>query len=74
MRLGRWVLMREHPSEKQLRKWRQLTPELRELIAKGVRSIAKDAVQEVMESQNLPFINPTDRNFIVNLDQEVSRD
>lgn len=55
MRIGPWVIMREHPSEKALRKWAQLTPELREVVARATRSIAKDAVQDVMEAQGLAY-------------------
>lgn len=55
MRLGPWVIMKMHPDEKTLRKIGQLTPELRELIARMARSVAKDAVQDVMEAQNLVF-------------------
>ena len=47
--------MREHPREKALRRWGLLSPELRELIARAARSIAKDAVQDVMDEQGLTY-------------------
>jgi len=47
--------MREHPHEKQLRKVHQLTPALRELVARMARAEAKDAVQDVMQAQGLPW-------------------
>lgn len=50
-------LRRRHPSERALRKWGQLTPELRELIARVVRSVAKDAVQDILEAQGFPYYN-----------------
>jgi hypothetical protein len=55
MRIGRWIISREHPSERALRKWGQLSPDLRELIARVVRSTAKDAVQETMENNGWAF-------------------
>jgi hypothetical protein len=55
MRIGRWIITREHPDEKALRKWGELTPELRELVARAARSIAKDAVQDVMDEQGLVY-------------------
>lgn len=63
MRLGRLSIQRIHPSERALQKWGQLTPELRELVARAARSIAKDAVQDVVEAQGHPFRNfdPTRR-------------
>jgi hypothetical protein len=53
MKLGPWVIMKMHPAERELRKVHQLTPALRELVARMARAEAKDAVQEVMEAQNL---------------------
>lgn len=44
MRLGRWVIQRMHPDEKTLRKVSELTPALRELVARMARSAAKDAI------------------------------
>lgn len=55
MRLGRWIITREHPRERALRKWGQLSPELRELIARAARSVAKDAVQDIMDEQGLLY-------------------
>lgn len=55
MRLGRWVLMRMHPDEKTLRTVSELTPALRELVARMARSAAKDAVQDIMEDQGLIY-------------------
>jgi hypothetical protein len=55
MKLGRWVIMRMHPAEKELRKVQQLTPALRELVARMARAAAKDAVQDVMEAQGLAW-------------------
>lgn len=47
--------MRMHPDEKTLRTVSQLTPELSELVARMARSCAKDAMQDLFESYNLPF-------------------
>ncbi len=47
--------MRMHPDEKTLRTVSELTPALRELVARMARSAAKDAVQEVMDDQNLIY-------------------
>lgn len=55
MRLGPWVIMRMHPDEKTLRTVSQLTPALRELVARMARAEAKDAIQEIMEDQGLVY-------------------
>lgn len=60
MRLGPWVLMRMHPAERELHKVHQLTPALRELVAKMARSLAKDAIDEIMEAHDLIAV-PKDR-------------
>lgn len=60
MKLGPWVIMKEHPSETELRKVHQLTPALRELVAKMARSLAKDAIEEIMERHDLIPV-PKDR-------------
>lgn len=53
------MIMKMHPDEKTLRKVRQLTPALRELIARMARSEAKDAVQDVMENKGMVFSGET---------------
>jgi hypothetical protein len=55
MRLGRWVIMKMHPDEKSLHTVSELTPALRELVARMARSAAKDAVQDVMERKGMVF-------------------
>lgn len=47
--------MRMHPDEKTLRSVHELTPALRELVARMARSVAKDAVQDVMQDQGLIY-------------------
>jgi hypothetical protein len=42
-----------HPAERELRKVHQLTPALRELVAKMARSIAKDFFQDMLERHDL---------------------
>lgn len=47
--------MKMHPDEKTLRTVSELTPALRELVARMARSAAKDAVQVIMEDQGLIY-------------------
>lgn len=49
-------LRRRHPSERALLKWGELSPELRTLIARAARSVAKDSMQELMEAHGFPFV------------------
>jgi hypothetical protein len=48
-----------HPDEKSLRTVSELTPALRELVARMARSAAKDAVQDVMENKGMVFSGGT---------------
>jgi len=47
--------MKMHPAESQLRKVSQLTPALRELVARMARSEARDALQGQMEGLGVAF-------------------
>lgn len=69
MKLGPWVIMKEHPSETELRKVHQLTPALRELIAKMARSLAKDTIQDMLETHDLVALprNPITPQTIVSV-------
>lgn len=55
VKIGRLIISREHPSERALRRYGELSPDLRALIARVVRSTAKDHIQDIMEANGLPF-------------------
>lgn len=62
--IGRWVISREHPSERALRKWGDLTPELKLLISTAARSVAKDHIQDLYEKHNIPYIDADAPDFV----------
>lgn len=64
LRIGPLIVSRLHPHERQLRRWGQLTPALRELVARAARSVATDHLQDLYEAHGLPF-SKSDRTAAV---------